>query len=111
MMLTQSFRSASVTGGTQMQRSPTLLPGAPVEHLRASASVRVGRSSLRSVAREIGMSPSGLKKFLRGASPSSPTLRRLQRWYVQHATADGGDLGYSDASAALAVLTHDLGAQ
>lgn len=35
------------------------------------------------VAREIGMSPTGLKKFLLGTAPYSPTLRRLRRWYLE----------------------------
>src|SRR3954471_22189202 len=111
MMKTATVRRKYDSGGRFMQRSISLFPSAAVEQVRASASVRVGRTSLRAVAREIGMSPSGLKKFLRGASPYSPTVRRLQRWYVQHANAGGGDLRYTDAAAALAVLTHDLGAQ
>ncbi|HEU0055337.1 MAG TPA: hypothetical protein VFQ39_19250 [Longimicrobium sp.] len=81
---------------------------ATVKHLRETAAARVENTSLRRVAREIGMSPTGLKKFLMGTAPYSPTLRRLRKWYLQHAAIPAGEVGHQDASAALAVLTHDL---
>lgn len=79
-----------------------------IKHLRESAQARVENTSLRSVAREIGMSPTGLKKFLQGTSPYSPTLRRMRHWYVQYAAVQGGAVHREDASAALSVLVHDL---
>ena len=79
-----------------------------VQHLREMAAARVESTSLRGVAREIGMSPTGLKKFLNGTAPYSPTLRRLRKWYVHHAALPAGEVAYDDACAALAVLTHDL---
>jgi hypothetical protein len=81
---------------------------ATVQHLRAMAAARVEQTSLRGVAREIGMSPTGLKKFLLGTAPYSPTLRRLRKWYIHHAALSTGEVAYDDASAAIAVLTHDL---
>jgi len=84
---------------------------ATVQHMRAMAAARVEHTSLRGVAREIGMSPTGLKKFLLGTAPYSPTLRRLRRWYVHHAELPSGELEYHDAEAALALLTHDLPAE
>jgi hypothetical protein len=81
---------------------------ATVHHLREMAAARVENTSLRGVAREIGMSPTGLKKFLLGTAPYSPTLRRLRKWYIQHAALPTGEVSYQDASAALSVLTHDL---
>jgi hypothetical protein len=81
---------------------------ATVQHLRDMAAARVENTSLRGVAREIGMSPTGLKKFLQGTAPYSPTLRRLRKWYLQHAALPTGEVSYHDASAALVVLTHDL---
>jgi transcriptional regulator with XRE-family HTH domain len=68
----------------------------------------VENTSLRSVAREIGMSPTGLKKFLQGTAPYSPTVRRLRNWYVQYAAVQAGEVHTQDATAALAVLVHDL---
>jgi transcriptional regulator with XRE-family HTH domain len=38
------------------------------------------RYSLRHVAREVGMSPNGLRDFLRGAGPRSSTRAKLERW-------------------------------
>lgn len=81
---------------------------ATVDHLRETAADRVEKTSLRSVAREIGMSPTGLKKFLLGTAPYSPTLRRLRKWYITHAVEAGDEVGKPAASAALAVLTSDL---
>jgi hypothetical protein len=83
-------------------------PSATVRHLREMAAARVESTSLRGVAREIGMSPTGLKKFLMGTAPYSPTLRRLRRWYLQYAALPSAEVTYHDASAALVVLTHDL---
>jgi hypothetical protein len=81
---------------------------ATVHYMRALAAARVEHTSLRGVAREIGMSPTGLKKFLLGTAPYSPTLRRLRKWYVHHAELPSGELEHQDAEAAIALLTHDL---
>ena len=75
--------------------------------LRAAASARVEATSLRNVSREIGMSATGLSKFLDGNAPYTPTLNRLRNWYLRHATP-AGDLSRDDAHAALALLVHDL---
>ena len=82
---------------------------ASIRHMREVAAARVENISLRQVAREIGMSPTGLKKFLDGTAPYSPTVRRLRNWYVRHAAQQQSDVEAVDASAALAVLMHDLG--
>lgn len=81
---------------------------ATIKHLRETAAARVENTSLRSVAREIGMSPTGLKKFLQGTAPYSPTLRRLRNWYVQFANRTDQMVHREVASAALSVLVHDL---
>jgi hypothetical protein len=52
-----------------------------VETLRAAAAKRMEATSLRQAAREIGMSPSGLHKFINGTDPYEPTLHRLRAWY------------------------------
>lgn len=80
-----------------------------ISHLREIAAARVGATSLRRVAREIGMSPTGLRKFLDGAEPYAPTVHRLRVWYLRFAmTPSPAEIGPEDASAALAVLVHDL---
>jgi transcriptional regulator with XRE-family HTH domain len=81
---------------------------ANIQHLRDTASARVEGTSLRRVAREIGMSPTGLKKFLQGTAPYSPTVRRLRNWYVQYAAKLDHVVERHVASAALSVLVHDL---
>jgi len=79
-----------------------------VRHLREVATARVEATSLRRVAREIGMSPTGLRKFLDGTEPYTPTLHRLRVWYVRFAASPGHEVAREEASAALAILTHDL---
>jgi hypothetical protein len=81
---------------------------ATIRHVREVAAARVENTSLRGVAREIGMSPMGLRNFLHGTEPYSPTLRRLRSWYVRYAAVQSGTVGMEDATAALAVLVHDL---
>ena len=70
---------------------------ATVRHLREAAVARVENSSLRGVAREIGMSPMGLRNFLHGTEPYAPTLRRLRNWYVKYAAVRSGNVHTEDA--------------
>src|SRR4051794_36038558 len=81
---------------------------ATVAYLREMAAARVDNTSLRGVAREIGMSPTGLKKFLMGTAPYSPTVRRLRRWFLQYAALPAAEITHQHAESALVVLTHDL---
>lgn len=60
-----------------------------VEAIREAARLAVGQSSLRAVARAVGLSPMGLRNFLDGAQPYRATLRKLTIWYVRHG-AQGG---------------------
>lgn len=82
---------------------------AGIDHLRDAVARGVETESLRRIAREIGMSPSGLQKFLDGARPYDPTRRKLERWYVKEAAR-----GYPEAltpeaaRAAIDLLLRDL---
>ena len=76
--------------------------------MREAAMERVERTSLRAAAREIGMSPTGLKKVLDGNMPYTKTVHRLRRWYLQHAGDAREELSEDEAHAALSVLVHDL---
>lgn len=87
---------------------PTHSEGAPVERLRDALAARVAAASLRQVAREVGMSPSGLQKFLGGARPYSATRRKLDQWYVRESARYESELSAGSAFAALRVLVHDL---
>lgn len=82
--------------------------GPTVENMRDAVAGRVRNNSLRSVAREIGMSAAGLMKFLGGSAPYTPTMRRLRIWYVRHAAVKTGEVLPDDAAAALDVLLFDL---
>jgi hypothetical protein len=90
-------------GETASQSEQRLIP-----QLRAAVAERVERTSLRSAAREIGMSPTGLKKFLDGNMPYTKTIHRLRAWYVHHAADRQEETSDEAAFAAFAVLVHDL---
>src|SRR5688500_7374533 len=90
-------------GDAEGQTDVRLIP-----QMREAVMERVERTSLRTAAREIGMSPSGLKKFLDGNMPYTKTIHRLRRWYLQHAALAREELSDEDAFAALRVLVHDL---
>ena len=77
---------------------------ASVGTLRQAASRSVSAASLRQVAREVGMSPSGLQKFLSGSSPYSTTRKKLERWYGRA----GPPPDDHSVRAAVDVLVHDL---
>jgi hypothetical protein len=81
---------------------------ATIDYLRGLLAERVEATSLRRVAREVGMSATGLKKFLLGTAPYSPTLRRLRKWYLHHDAVPTRMLVRDDARIALDVLTYDI---
>ena len=54
-----------------------------IARLRETVLARVRVTSLRAVAREVGMSPSGLEKFLSGGNPYSGTRRKLFNWWLR----------------------------
>jgi hypothetical protein len=76
--------------------------------MREAVTERVERTSLRAAAREIGMSASGLSKFLDGGAPYTKTIHRLRRWYVQHVGDARAEVSEDEAHAALSVLVLDL---
>lgn len=82
---------------------------AGVGRLREAVDREVEQTSLRATARRVGMSPSGLRKFLDGSAPYSATRRKLERWYVREvAPGYAGSLTPSTAEGALEVLLHDV---
>jgi hypothetical protein len=72
------------------ENSEVSLPAEPppgsvmAEVLRRGVERRVEETSLRSVARDIGMSPMGVRHFTLGATPCPATLRKLRRWYARN---------------------------
>lgn len=83
-------------------------PSALDAQLRAAVSAAVERTSLRGVARDVGLSPTGLGKFLNGSQPYPSTRRKLERWFAAQAAGNGADLGSGDALHVVRVLLHDL---
>lgn len=56
------------------------VPTIPIPLLRDGIAREAARYSLRRVAREVGMSPNGLRDFLLGAAPRNSTRAKLELW-------------------------------
>ena len=78
--------------------------GASIETLREAARLYVDATSLRHAAREIGMSPTGLRGFIDGADPYVKTTRKLTEWYVREIQNRNAELSAESAGAALSLL-------
>lgn len=77
--------------------------------LRRAVRAHLGEKSLRQVAREVGLSPTGLAKFLEGTRPYAATRQKLERWYVQQErTLAAPRLTADTAWAIVRVLVQDL---
>jgi hypothetical protein len=55
------------------------------ERYRRAVRDAVARTTLRGVALQVGMSPTGLQKFLDGTNPYGKTKERLRFWYFREA--------------------------
>src|SRR5437016_3027486 len=75
-----------------------------VAALRQAIANRVEATSLRSVAREVGMSAPGLQSFLNGGSPYESTRRKLTMWYFAHRFGQSDELTRAMAENLLGVL-------
>ena len=86
----------------------------PVPTLREAVREAVARTSVRAVADEVGMSPSGLHSFLNGGRPYARTVRLLAAWFVRRHDALGakvageGDRMVAATRAAVALLVAHL---
>jgi hypothetical protein len=83
-------------------------PQPSVDRLRNAIILRVQATSLRSVARQVGMSPSGLDKFLSGGTPYTKSRRKLFDWLHRERHHLGSDLTSDGMAAALGALVRDL---
>jgi len=63
----------------------------PVETLREAVKARVGETSQRQTAKEVGISPTAIRGFLSGAEPYGRNLMKLSAWYKW--TREGVELG------------------
>jgi hypothetical protein len=64
------------------------LPTVPVEVLRDAVTREVLRTSLRRAAREISLSPNGLRNFINGAAARPATCLKLERWIAGRETRE-----------------------
>jgi hypothetical protein len=78
-----------------------------VDALRAAARSAVARTSLRKVARDIGISAPGLALFLDGSVPRESTLRKIRDWYFSEA-ATHTEVSEDTARAALSMLLEPM---
>jgi hypothetical protein len=76
------------------------------EIIRAAIRQAEKETSLRAVARQVGMSPMGLRNFLNGRTPYTGTYNKLSLWYAEH----GAEIGApgQQVSAILDVLVEGL---
>jgi len=79
----------------------------PIAEIREAARLAVETQSLRAVAREIKLSPMGLRNFLDGREPYSATRRKLNAWFVEHA-ATRPEYDEPAVRASLAVLLEGI---
>jgi hypothetical protein len=80
--------------------------GARLEAIREAARLATEAGSLRRVARQIGLSPMGLRHFLDGRRPYQATLRKLTIWYVAHGEQHGA--GETVIRAAMSLMLEGL---
>jgi hypothetical protein len=90
-------------------------PGEPrisVRVLRQAAREAMERTSSRAVARDVDMSPLGLREFIAGAEPRSATIRKLTAWYIrQREHGSDAPVDVDTAEAAIAFLLEHIPAQ
>lgn len=89
-----------------MSRSAARLPTPvlPVAMLRDAVAREVARRPLRHVAREVGISPNGLRNLVNGSTPRPATRAKVERWLSRAAGPKAPSLGH------LVRLVDELGA-
>ena len=76
----------------------------PVDVIRREAQLACEAASLRSVAGEVGLTPMGLRGFLRGErTPRKSSVRKLNQWYARRIASRLPE-GEDEARAALVVI-------
>lgn len=83
--------------------------GVRLEAIREAARLATEATSLRAVARQVGLSPMGLRHFLDGRRPYTATLRRLTVWFIAHGVQRGA--GKDVIRAAMSLMLEGLPAE
>jgi hypothetical protein len=66
-----------------------------LQTIRQAMRDALSTTSLRAIGRAVGLTASGVKKFLDGARPYESTQARLRAWYVSHAPTVDADAGHA----------------
>ncbi|HEU4558075.1 MAG TPA: hypothetical protein VFS20_09505 [Longimicrobium sp.] len=80
--------------------------GVRIEAIREAARLATQATSLRAVARQVGLSPMGLRHFLDGRRPYTATLRKLMVWFISHGSQRGA--GEDAIRAAMSLMLEGL---
>lgn len=83
-------------------------PVTSLERLRETVALRVQATSLRTVARQVGMSPGTLEKFLAGETPYPRSRQRLQEWWARQSAKPRPDVTAQGVEVAIGALVRDL---
>jgi hypothetical protein len=83
-------------------------PLTSLERLRETVRLRVEATSLRAVARQVGMSPSGLEKFLAGGTPYAGSRQKLQDWWEREGSRPRPEVSAQGIEVAVGALVRDL---
>ncbi|PYP38030.1 MAG: hypothetical protein DMD34_10920 [Gemmatimonadetes bacterium] len=72
------------------------MPTIPVAVLRDAVALAITELSLRGAAKEMGISPNGLRNFINGSAPRSATRAKLERWLasLDHRTVPPPTVGH-----------------
>lgn len=76
------------------------------EHIRNALRFAIERKSLRAVAAQVGMSPTGLQEFVDGANPYGKTRAKVRTWFYRETGLN--NLAPDDAEAILRRLVCTL---
>lgn len=87
---------------------PAERAGVAVEVLRTAVAEEAAATSIRQVAREIGVGVTTLWQFLEGSEPQRKTRRRLVDWYLARHATENAAPDAALAAAALALLTRHM---
>lgn len=79
-----------------------------IERVRENVAIRVQATSLRAVARQVGMSPTGLEKFLAGGMPYTRSRQKLQDWWEREGSRPVSDITAEGVEIAIGALVRGL---
>lgn len=76
------------------------------DDIRDGLRFAIERTSLRRVAAQVGMSPTGLQEFVAGAKPYGKTREKVRAWFYRE--TESGNVAADDAAGALRRLVGTL---